>query len=61
MDAASGDDVADGAPLPEQEGCGLRAGESLMFEFWLPYEAAELLTEPIYVSLSDGRTGIASR
>lgn len=45
---------------PEAGECGLRAGESLKFEFSLPYEAGELRTEPIYIVFSDGRTGLAS-
>lgn len=43
------------------EDCGLRAGESLQFEFQLPYAAESLAREPIFLSYTDGRTGIASR
>lgn len=43
------------------ESCGLRAGESLKFEFSLSYAADDLRREPIFISFSDGRTGIASR
>jgi hypothetical protein len=49
------------AETAEPEGFGLRAGESLTFEFYLPYEAGGLRTEPIFVTFSDGTTGIASR
>lgn len=43
------------------ESCGLRTGESLKFEFHLSYAADDLKREPIFISFSDGRTGIASR
>jgi hypothetical protein len=45
----------------EPQGCGLRAGEQITFEFYLPYEDTGLMSEPIFLSFSDGRMGIADR
>jgi hypothetical protein len=50
-----------GAETVNPKGCGLRAGDSLKFEFYLSYEAENLRQEPIFIAFSDGRTGIASR
>jgi hypothetical protein len=57
---ASPSDVPGAAETVGRAGCGLRAGETLTFEFHLRYEADELRSEPIYIDFSDGRTGVAS-
>ena len=50
-----------GAETVNPEGCGLRAGDSLQFEFYLSYAADSLRQEPIFIAFSDGRTGSVSR
>jgi hypothetical protein len=54
-------EIPGGAETVNPDGCGLRAGDSVKFEFYLPYAADNLRREPISIAFSDGRTGIASR
>jgi hypothetical protein len=60
LGGASATEVPGAAEAVDRAGCGLRAGETLTFEFRLQYEAEEIRTAPIYIEFSDGRTGIAS-
>jgi hypothetical protein len=58
---SSDSEAPGGAETATTESCGLHAGRDLKFEFSLSYAADDLRWEPIFISFSDGRTGIASR